>query len=103
MIEFLGFVIGKGFIKIDLKKVKLVASWLEPAPLNYLQAFFEFANFYWQFIKNYSQRALGMTKLLKKKRLSSGMKRPKHLLRRSRELLGIEKFFTTSGKALEQS
>ena len=54
---------------MDSKKVELVASWPTPSRLKHLQAFFGFANFYWQFIKNYSQQALGMTKLLKKNRV----------------------------------
>ena len=66
VIEFLGFAIDRGFIQIDLKKVKSVASWPESARLNHLQAFLGFANFYRRFIKDYSQRALQMTKLLKK-------------------------------------
>ena len=66
VIEFLGFVIGRGFIQMDPRKVKSVASWPEPARLKHLQAFLGFANFYQRFIKDYSQRALGMTKLMKK-------------------------------------
>ena len=68
-IEFLGFVIRKGFIQMNLKKVESVASWLIPTCLKHFQAFLGFANFYRQFIKDYSQRALGMTKLLKKNRI----------------------------------
>ena len=66
VIKFLGFIIGRGFIQIDPKKVASVASWLEPTRLKHLQAFLSFANFYRRFIKDYSQQALGMTKLLKK-------------------------------------
>ena len=66
VIEFLGFIIGRGFIQMDPKKVKSVTSWPEPACLKHLQAFLGFANFYQRFIKNYSQQALGMTKLQKK-------------------------------------
>ena len=68
-IEFLGFVIGRGFIQMDSKKVELVASWPTPSRLKHFQALLGFANFYRQFIKNYSQQALGMTKLLKKVRV----------------------------------
>ena len=69
MIEFLSFVIGRKFIQIDPRKVKSVASWPEPTRLKHLQAFLGFANFYRQFIKDYSQRALGMTQLLKKNKV----------------------------------
>ena len=68
LIEFLGFIIGRQFIQIDPKKVELVASWLTLSRLKHLQAFLRFVNFYRQFIKNYSQQALRMTKLLKKNR-----------------------------------
>ena len=47
------------------KKVASVASWLEPTRLKQLQAFLGFAKNR-QFIKNYNQQALGMTKLLRK-------------------------------------
>ena len=50
LIEFLGFVIGRGFIQMDLQKVNSVASWLILTHLKLLQAFLKFANFYWQFI-----------------------------------------------------
>ena len=53
---------------MDPKKVELVASWLTPSRLKHFQAFFRLANFYPQFIKNYSQQALRMTKFLKKNR-----------------------------------
>ena len=65
VIKFLGFIIRREFIQMDLKKVASVASLLEPTCLKHLQAFLGCANFYRQFIKNYSQRALSMTKLLK--------------------------------------
>ena len=55
VIEFLGFVISREFFQMNLRKVKLVASWPEPARLQHIQAFFGFANFYRQFIKEYSQ------------------------------------------------
>ena len=65
-IKFLGFVNRRGFIQMDPKKVESVASWPIPTCLKHFQAFLEFANFYQQFIKDYSQQALGRTKLLKK-------------------------------------
>ena len=68
-IEFLGFVIRRGVIQMDPRKVELVASWPEPTHFKHLQAFLEFANFCEQFIKDYSQRALGMTKFLKKNKV----------------------------------
>ena len=53
-IEFLGFVIGKRFIQMDLKKVESVASWPIPPFLKHFQVFLWFANFYRQFIKDYN-------------------------------------------------
>ena len=66
VIEFLGFIIGGEFIQVDPKTMASVVSWPEPTCLKHLQAFLGFANFYGQFINDYSQQALGMTKLLKK-------------------------------------
>ena len=54
---------------MDPKKVEPVASWPILTCLKHLQAFLGFANFYQQFIKDYSQQALGMTKLLKKNKI----------------------------------
>ena len=53
---------------MDPKKVESVASWPIPTRLKHLQSFLRFANFYRQFIRDYSQQALKMTKLLKKDR-----------------------------------
>ena len=83
-IKFLDFPIGRGFIQMDPKKVESVASWPIPTRLKHLQAFLGFANFYRQFIKDYSQQALGMTKFLKKNKVFNGTTRPEHPLRRSR-------------------
>ena len=66
LIKFLGFVIGRKFIQKDPKKVESVASWPIPTHLKHFQAFLGFANFFQQFINDYSQQALRMTKLLKK-------------------------------------
>ena len=38
VIKFLGFVISRGFIQIDPRKVKSVAFWPQPARLKHLQA-----------------------------------------------------------------
>ena len=65
-IEFLGFILGRGYIGMDPSKIESIRTWPTPRTLKHLQAFLGFCNFYRRFIRNYSQKAVGMTKLLKK-------------------------------------
>ena len=58
-IEFLGFVIGRGFIQTDPKKVEYIASWPIFTFLKHFQAFLGFANFYWQFIRTIANKCWG--------------------------------------------
>ena len=54
---FLGFVVRKNSIKIDLVKIKTVLSWSISGIVKETQAFLRFANFYRRFIYNYSKVA----------------------------------------------
>lgn len=51
---FLGFIFGKWFYQKDVQKIKSVAEWPVSSDSRQLQ---RFANFCWQFIKDYSQVA----------------------------------------------
>ena len=65
-IEFLGFILGRGYVGMDSVKIESIRTWPTPKSLKHLQAFLGFCNFYRRFIRDYSQKAVGMTKLLKK-------------------------------------
>ena len=51
---------------MDKKKIKVVTSWPKLGSVKEVQSFLGFANFYRQFIKDYSKVAAPLTKLTKK-------------------------------------
>jgi hypothetical protein len=65
-VEYLGFIIGEGGVKMDRKKVETILDWEEPRNVHDIQVFLGFANFYRQFIREYSKKAAGLTDLLRK-------------------------------------
>jgi len=56
-IEYLGFIISSGQIKMDPKKVYEISYWPEPKTVCQVHLFFEFGNFYHHFIHHYSELA----------------------------------------------
>nr|XP_055073125.1 uncharacterized protein LOC129453092 [Misgurnus anguillicaudatus] len=62
-VSFLGFVIAAGEIRPDPAKVKAVTQWPVPVSRKELLRFLGFTNFYWRFIRNYSQVAQPLTAL----------------------------------------
>ncbi|KAK3519157.1 hypothetical protein QTP70_020008 [Hemibagrus guttatus] len=73
-ITFLGYVISRQVVEMDLTKVHAVTEWPNPTTIKELQRFLGFANFYQHFIQNYSSMASPLTSLLwgKPRRLSWG-------------------------------
>ena len=65
-VKFLGYIIGIKGIKIDSEKIKAIQQWPTLTSVKKVQAFLGFANFNWQFIKNYSQIVTPLTELTKK-------------------------------------
>ncbi len=63
---FLGFIVGRRSIQIDLKKVEAVTNWPVPITVKEVQVFLGFANFYRRFIKGYSKEAAPLTVLIRK-------------------------------------
>jgi hypothetical protein len=61
-VEFLGYVISQG-ISMDPTKVQIVLDWQTPTSIRDVQCFLGFANFYRQFIKNYSKIVMPLTEL----------------------------------------
>ena len=70
--EFLGFITTTEGLKMDPKKVETIVSWEAPKTVRDVQCFLGFANFYWIFIKNYSQVAAPLTRLTSKDKLEWG-------------------------------
>ncbi|KAK3520117.1 hypothetical protein QTP70_014283 [Hemibagrus guttatus] len=58
MVTFLGYVISRQGVEMDVGKVWTVTEWPAPATVRELQRFLGFANFYRRFIQNYSGYAL---------------------------------------------
>jgi len=65
-LEYLGFVIGKGQIRMDPKKVAGINDWPEPKTLRQLRSFLGFGNYYRRFIRHYSDLTKPLNELLQK-------------------------------------
>ena len=65
-IKFLGHVVDRGHIKMDLEKVRAIQEWRTPANVKELRSFLGLANYYRRFIEGYSRKAAPLTELLKK-------------------------------------
>ncbi|KAK3529961.1 hypothetical protein QTP86_009347 [Hemibagrus guttatus] len=63
-VRFLGYVISRHGVEMDVVKVQAVTEWPAPTSVRELQRFLGFANFYWRFIRNYSSMAGPLTSLL---------------------------------------
>ncbi|KAK3567207.1 hypothetical protein QTP86_013422 [Hemibagrus guttatus] len=66
-VMFLGYVISRQGVEMDVVKVQAVTEWSTPTTVRELQRFLGFANFYRQFICNYSSVAGPLTLLLRGK------------------------------------
>ena len=66
-IPILGVVVGKGQVKMEQEKIKAVKEWKTPTRLKDIESFLRFANFYWQFIHNFSHIARPWNELKGKK------------------------------------
>src|SRR5205823_14668476 len=72
-VEYLGLLVSEGQVHMDLIKVKGVSDWLKPRNKKDVQSFLGFANFYWRFIKGYSNMAGLLMKLTGKEEWSWGL------------------------------
>jgi len=66
-IPILGVVIGRGQVQMEADKVKAVKEWKMPTKIKEVESFLGFANFYKQFIKNFSHTAKPLNELKGKK------------------------------------
>ena len=65
-IHFLGFIIKKHEIRMNLAKIKAILMWPELTIITQVQSFLGFANFYKRFIYNYFAIAKAFINLIKK-------------------------------------
>jgi hypothetical protein len=68
-VEFLGYIISNEGLITDPKKIQAIRDWSTSKTVCDVQCFLKFANFYWIFIKNYSQVAAPLTRLTCKDKL----------------------------------
>ena len=62
-VTFLGTIISRDGLRMELEKMKAVREWPTPKTVKEVQAFLGFANYYRRFIKNYSSQAGPLTQL----------------------------------------
>jgi hypothetical protein len=65
MVEYLGVIISHNSVSMDPVKVAGVAEWPEPTNKKEVQSFLRFPNFYWRFIKDFSEHARPLFDLTK--------------------------------------
>jgi hypothetical protein len=63
-VPFLGHIIFKGGISVDLAKVKEIMGWKIPKTITKVRSFLGLAGYYWRFIEGFSKIAKPMTSLL---------------------------------------
>ena len=66
-ILILGVVVERGQVQIEMDKVKTIKEWKTPTKIKEVESFLRFANFYRQFIKNFSHMAKPLNELKGKK------------------------------------
>ena len=62
-VEYLGYILSPSGLTMSDDKVKIIQDWLEPKKVKNIQYFLGFANFYYQFIFNYSDIIIPLTHL----------------------------------------
>jgi len=66
-IPILGVIVGKEQVKMEQEKIKVVKKWKTPMKTKNVESFLRFANFYRQFIQNFSHTAKPLNELKGKK------------------------------------
>ena len=66
-IPIIGVIVGKGQVKMEQEKIKIVKEWKMPIKIKDVESFLGFANFYQHFIQNFSHTARPLNELKGKK------------------------------------
>lgn len=64
-VKFLGFIVGRGGVRIDPERSRTVTDWPEPKTYHDVQVFLGFTNYFRQFIPQYARITQPLTNLLK--------------------------------------
>jgi len=67
--EYLGYVISPEGLRMDEEKIRTIKDWKEPTNVKGIQRFLDFANFYRQFIKDYSRITMPLSSLTRKEKI----------------------------------
>ena len=65
-VEYLEYILSSSSLTMSNNKIKIIQDWLEPKKVKDIQFFLGFANFYHQFIFNYSDIVIPLTCLTQK-------------------------------------
>jgi len=65
-VEYLGYCLSPEGLTMSLDKIQTISNWPEPRKVKDVQSFLGFANFYCQFIFNYSDIVVPLTRLTRK-------------------------------------
>jgi len=66
LVEYLGYILSPSGLIISNNKIKIIQDWPKPKKVKDIQSFLGFANFYCQFIFNYSDIVIPLTRLTQK-------------------------------------
>ena len=66
LVEYLGYFLSPNGLTMSADKVKAICNWPEPRKVKDIQSFLGFTNFYHQFIFNYSDIVVPLTRLTQK-------------------------------------
>ena len=65
-VDFLGMIVSRGQISMDLAKVTGISKWPEPKMVKQVRSFLGFVNFYRKFVGNYAEIVAPLMELMKK-------------------------------------
>jgi hypothetical protein len=65
-VEYLGHLVGKDGVRVDLKKIEAMKDWPHPKNLKRIRGFTGLTGYYCKFVKNYGKIAAPLTALLRK-------------------------------------
>ena len=63
-VSFLGHIVSKEGIQVDLKKIEVVVEWNLPRNVTEVHSFLGLAGYYKRFVKGFSMIAASMTRML---------------------------------------